>query len=68
MTYRFGKRRLKDLRYLPVIFDTLRTLPHSEPIINYQPHKIENFVPITETQSFWFRFRGTMGKHINFQE
>jgi uncharacterized SAM-binding protein YcdF (DUF218 family) len=68
MTYRFGKRRLKDLRFLPVIFDTLRTLPHTEPIINYEGYKIQNFVPITETQSFWYRFRGTMGKHINFKE
>lgn len=68
MTYRFGKKRLKDLKYLPVIFDTLKTLPHNIPEINYLPHKIENFVPITETQSFWYRFKGTMGKHIDFNE
>lgn len=68
MTYRFGKKRLKDLKYLPVIFDTLKTLPHTEPVINYQGYKVQNFVPITETQSFWYRFRGTMGKHINFKE
>jgi len=68
MTYRFGKRRLKDLKYLPVIFDTLKTLPHDAPPIDYLPLKVENFTPITETQSFWFRFRGTMGKHINFKE
>jgi uncharacterized SAM-binding protein YcdF (DUF218 family) len=68
MTYRFGKRRLKDLRYLPVIFDTLKTLPHEVPEITYLPYKIENFVPITATQSFWYRFKGTMGKHINFKE
>ena len=68
MTYRFGRRRLKDLRYLPVLFDTLKTLPHNIPEINYLPHKIENFIPITETQSFGYRLRGTMGKHINFKE
>lgn len=68
MTYRFGKRRLKDLKYLPVIFDTLKTLPHNVPLIAYQPYKIENFTSIIETQSFWYRFRGTMGKHINFKE
>lgn len=68
MMYRFGKRRLKDLKYLPVLFDTLRTLPHNEPNINYQAQKLNNFTPITETQSFWYRFRGTMGKHINFKE
>lgn len=68
MTYRFGKRRLKDLKYLPVLFDTLKTLQHLEPPINYQMYKIEKFIPITETQSFWYRFKGTMGKHINFNE
>jgi vancomycin permeability regulator SanA len=68
MTYRFGKRRIKDLKYLPVIFDTLKTLPHIDPIISYQGYKINNFTPITETQSFWYRLKGTMGKHINFKE
>lgn len=68
MTYRFGKRRIKDLKYLPVLFDTLKTLPREIPTINYLPYKIENFVPITETQGFLYRFRGTMGKHINFKE
>jgi uncharacterized SAM-binding protein YcdF (DUF218 family) len=68
MTYRLGKRRLKKLQYLPVLFDTLKTLPHDMPTINYQAYKIEPFVPITETQSFWYRWRGTLGKHINFKE
>ncbi|MES2514202.1 MAG: YdcF family protein [Bacteroidota bacterium] len=68
MTYRFGKRRLKDLQYLPVIFDTLKTLPHTIPEIKYLPYKLETFTPITETQSFWYRFQGTMGKHIDFKE
>lgn len=67
MTYRFGKRRFKDLNFLPVIFDTLKTLPHNNPSINYLQFKIENFIPITESQSFWYRLRGTMGKHINFK-
>ena len=68
MTYRFGKRRIKDLHYLPVLFDTLRTLPHDTPEISYQALKIKDFVPITKRQSFWYRFRGTMGAHINFKE
>ena len=68
MLYRFGKKRLKDLKYLPVLFDTLKTLPHSNPEINYLAIKIPEFIPITETQSFWYRLRGTAGKHINFKE
>ena len=68
LTYRFGKRRLKDLQYLPVIFDTLKTLPRLDPVIRYEAHKLDSFQSITETQSFWYRFRGTMGKHIDFKE
>lgn len=69
MTYRFGKRRIKPLYYLPVIFDTLKTIPHITPVIDYAPLKLDStFKPITETQSTWYRFMGTMGKHINFKE
>jgi len=68
MTYRFGKRRIKSLKYLPVIFDTLKTLPHETPLIDYKPLKLDTFTSIIETQSFWYRFRGTMGKHIDFKE
>jgi uncharacterized SAM-binding protein YcdF (DUF218 family) len=68
MTYRFGKRRIKDLKFLPVLFDTLKTLKREDPQIEYEALKLQNFTPITETQTFWYRFRGTMGKHINFKE
>jgi uncharacterized SAM-binding protein YcdF (DUF218 family) len=68
MTYRFGKKRLKPLKYLPVIFDTLRLLPQETPEIDYQPYELLNFKSITETQSKWYRLRGTMGKHIDFKK
>lgn len=67
MTYRFGRRRLKDLQYLPVIFDTLKTIPRTDPVIGYESYKIDSFKPITETQSFWYRLRGTMGRHIDYK-
>lgn len=68
MVYRFGKRRLNDLQYLPVIFDTLKTIPRVDPQINYEEYKIAEFKSIIETQSFWYRLRGTMGGHIDFKE
>jgi uncharacterized SAM-binding protein YcdF (DUF218 family) len=68
MTYSFGKKRLKDLQYLPVLFDTLMTLPHDSLHINYKPYRIENFIPITEKQSFWHRMKGTWGLNIKFKE
>lgn len=68
MLYRFGRRRLKSVKYLPVIFDTLRTLDHSTPTIDYLPHKKDSFTSIIETQSKWYRLKGTMGKNINFKQ
>lgn len=68
MMYRFAKKRLNTLKFLPVIFDTLRTLNHTTPTIDYLPYKINDFKSITETQSKWYRLMGTMGKHINFKQ
>jgi uncharacterized SAM-binding protein YcdF (DUF218 family) len=68
LMYRFGKKRTKGLAFLPVLFDTLRTLPHDTPTINYQSIKIENFISLPERESKWKRFRGTRGKHIKFKE
>lgn len=67
MTYRFGKRRIKPLKYLPVIFDTLRILPQETPQIDYKPYELKEFKSIIETQTKWYRLRGTMGKHIDFK-
>lgn len=68
MVYRFGKKRTKGISFLPVIFDTLKDLPHDTPEISYTDLKIENFIPITERESWRKRFRGTRGKNINYKE
>lgn len=67
MLYRFGKRRTKEVAFLPVIFDTLRTLPHITPEIDHQSVKISNFVSLPERESWWKRFKGTRGKNINYK-
>lgn len=69
MLYRFAKVRLKrNVHFLPTIFDTLRTLPHDTPVINYEHLRIKDFVPITQKQTKWQRLRGTMGKNIDYSE
>lgn len=69
MLYRFAKRRTKrEVQFLPALFDTLRTLPHDTPSINYRSLKVEGFVPITQKYSKWQRFKGTMGRNINFRD
>lgn len=66
--YRFGRKRLKNIKYLPVIYDTLKTINHITPEINYLPLKKDTFKSIIETQSKWYRLKGTMGKNINFKQ
>ena len=68
LLYTFAKKHMKDLHFLPVIFDTLETLSHAEPKINYDSLRISNFIALPNRESGWRRFRGTMGKHINFKE
>jgi len=67
MLYGVAKRRIKGIAFLPVIFDTLKKLPQDTPTIDYQKYKIENFVPITETQNKFQRLKGTLGKRINYK-
>jgi uncharacterized SAM-binding protein YcdF (DUF218 family) len=68
LLYRFVKRRTKGVEFLPAILDTVRTLSHATPPIEYKHLKLENFVPITERQSKWQRLKGTRGKLINFKD
>jgi uncharacterized SAM-binding protein YcdF (DUF218 family) len=68
LLYSFAKKHTKGLQFLPVIFDTLQTLSHAEPKINYDSLRVTNFVALLDRESHWQRFRGTMGKHIHFKE
>ncbi len=68
LLYSFVKEHTKDMQFLPIIFDTLKTLSHAEPKINYDSLRIPNFVALPDRQGYWQRLRGTMGKHIDFKE
>lgn len=68
LLYNFAKKHMKDLKFLPVVFDTLETLSHDEPKINYDSVRVSNFIALPDREGRWKRFRGTMGRHINFKE
>ncbi len=68
LLYRFVKKRTKGMGILPAIMDTTRTYSHKAPSIEYKHLKIENFIPITERQSFRKRMRGTQGRNINYKD
>lgn len=68
LLYGLAKRRVKGLAFLPILFDTLETLPHDTPSIDYQPYKVENFISLPERQNKFQRLMGTLGKHIKYRE
>lgn len=68
MLYRFAKIRTnREVYFLPAIFDTVRGLPHDTPVIAYKDLKVSEFIPITQKYSKWKRFKGTMGRNIDFK-
>lgn len=52
---------------IPIVFDTLRAMQPGmiNPEINYRQAYNTNFIPLSSRESFWKRFRGTMGKNID---
>lgn len=57
----------KDVGIIPIVFDTLRAIQPSmiNPEIDYPKAFNKDFVPLAKRESFWKRFRGTMGKNID---
>lgn len=49
---------------LPVVWQTFSKLELPSPVIDPASAKVEGAVSLIETQSFWQRLRGTMGKNI----
>lgn len=65
----FTKRRFKlPIAHIPFVIKILQDIDDVHPTINAETAKVENFKPITETQSFWYRLQGTRGKHIVFEK
>jgi len=65
---RFAKVKIsKEVGIIPIVFDTLRAMQPFmiNPEIDYTKAFNENFVPLKERESFWKRFRGTLGKNID---
>ena len=61
---RFIKRYTPGVKSIPIVFPLLDIDDRSLPKIDTTAAFNENFVSITERESFWQRFRGTMGKRV----
>jgi hypothetical protein len=66
MIYGFSKRKVPDIAFLPLVPDTLSVLQDTLPKLDLEPYKIKDFVPLNKKQNRIERFRGTCGKHINY--
>ncbi|HEY0031424.1 MAG TPA: YdcF family protein [Bacteroidia bacterium] len=66
---RFTRIRFKlPIAHIPFIIDTLSKIDDVQPKIDPSSAKVENFRPITQTQTKRYRRRGTMGKNIKFEK
>jgi len=68
MLKRLSKKLKVEIDYIPFSFDFLDSLVVEE--INILPDVayVENFIAIQERESFFKRFRGTLGKNIKLEE
>lgn len=65
---RYAKVKVDEtVGIIPIVFDSLRAMRHTmiDPHINYSQAYNNRFVPLTSRESFWKRFRGTMGKNVD---
>lgn len=65
LTRAFTRKRFETpIVHIPFVIDTLKAYNHLDPVIDPAPAYKEGFQSITERESFWRRFRGTMGRYI----
>ena len=64
MLRRFIRRYTPGVKNIPIVFSLLDIDDRSLPKIDTTAAYVENFVSITERESFWERFRGTMGRRV----
>lgn len=66
----FLKKRCGNMAVLPIVFpkiDPQQNRKFSLPAIDAKDAYVPDFIPLADRQSFFERFRGTLGKHIDFE-
>jgi hypothetical protein len=61
---RFIRRYTPGVKTIPIVFSRLDIDDRSLPKIDTTAAYVEDFVSITERESFWERLRGTLGKRV----
>jgi uncharacterized SAM-binding protein YcdF (DUF218 family) len=60
----FARRCCPGIKHIPIVFSKLDIDDRTLPKIDTTGAYVENFVSIMERESFWERFRGTMGSRV----
>ena len=60
----FIRKYCPGVKSVPVVTDILELEGKTLPVVDTATLYVPDFVSITERESFWKRFRGTMGKRI----
>jgi uncharacterized SAM-binding protein YcdF (DUF218 family) len=68
MLQRFIRKRKLKVKHLPIDFDILEKIDMKTPIIEPKSAFCDTFVSLTERESWRERWRGTRGKHINWDK
>ena len=65
----FTHRRFESpIHHLPMIMDSLKLYNSLDPKIDPKPALADSFTSITQSESFWQRIKGTMGRDINWKQ
>ncbi len=65
----FTRRRFATpIYHIPFVVDSLKVYARLNPLIDPRPAAVNNFVSITDRESMMKRFRGTMGKDIDWTQ
>ncbi len=69
---RFLKKRCDNMTMIPTIYDSLHidrnNWQKSLPPMDFKDYYAPHYIPLASRESFWERWRGTRGKHINFDD
>ncbi len=60
----FIRKYCPGMKAIPIIFDKMNIDEKQLPKINAESAYVEDFVSITERETFWQRFKGTLGKKV----
>jgi hypothetical protein len=64
MLWRFKNEVDPAIERIPVVFKIVKKIPEKEVIIDPAPAKKEGFVSLVKRETFWERFKGTLGRKI----